>query len=79
MNELWRLPTVKTATGMGRTTIYELVAQKLFPKPVQLAGRSVAWPSSEVQAWVSARIAGKSDVQIRALIKTLHAARQAGQ
>lgn len=44
-------------TGLGTTKIYELAAEGLFPKPVRLTGRSVAWPEDEVAEWTAARIA----------------------
>ena len=45
--------------------------------PVQIGQRSVGWPSDEVLAINQARIAGKSDADIRALVNQLHAARSA--
>lgn len=38
-----RLPTVMQATGLGRSTIYRLVASGSFPAPVHLGPRAVAW------------------------------------
>lgn len=52
-----RLPEVKTATGLARTTIYRLMDEGKFPKAIKLAARSVAWCSSEIEAWMAGRIA----------------------
>jgi prophage regulatory protein len=71
-----RLPAVKTNTGLSRSTIYLRVAQGEFPKPVSLGGRAVGWPASEVAALNSARIAGKSNAEIRDLVAKLEAARK---
>ena len=71
-----RLPTVKTNTGLSRSTIYLRVAQGEFSKPVSLGGRAVGWPASEVAALNAARIAGKSNAEIRDLVVTLEAARK---
>ena len=71
-----RLPAVKTNTGLARSTIYLRVAQGEFPKPVSLGGRAVGWPASEVAALNSARIAGKSNAEIRDLVAKLEAARK---
>jgi prophage regulatory protein len=49
----------------------------MFTKPVQIGPRSVGWPSEEVQAINAARIAGKSDADIKALVNRLHAKREA--
>lgn len=37
-----RLPTVVQATGLGRSTIYRLIANGTFPAPVHLGPRAVA-------------------------------------
>ena len=42
-----RLPTVMQATGLGRSTIYRLVASGGFPPPVHLGPRAVAWRWSD--------------------------------
>lgn len=72
-----RLPAVKTSTGLSRSTIYLRIAQGVFPRPVSLGGRAVGWPAHEVAALIAARIAGKPDAEIRALVAQLEAARKA--
>ena len=52
-----RLPTVKTRTGLSRSTIYLRVSQVTFPKPVSLGGRAVSWLEAEIQDWLQQRIA----------------------
>lgn len=54
--KLMRLPEVMAKTGLGRSAIYERIAEGTFPKPVSLGGRAVAWVSDEVEAWIMARI-----------------------
>ena len=54
--QLIRLPDVITRTGLGRSTVWNLVAAGRFPKQVKLSARSSAWVSSEVDHWVAARI-----------------------
>jgi prophage regulatory protein len=71
-----RLPAIKTSTGLSRSTIYLRIAQGLFTKPVSLGGRAVGWPSNEVVALNAARIAGKSDAEVRDLVVKLEAARK---
>jgi prophage regulatory protein len=44
---------------------------------VRLGPRSVGWPASEVAAINTARIAGMTDDEIRALVVKLEAARKA--
>jgi prophage regulatory protein len=71
-----RLPDIKTSTGLSRSTIYLRIAQGVFTKPVSLGGRAVGWPSNEVVALNAARIAGKSDAEVRDLVVRLQAARK---
>lgn len=52
-----RLPAVRAATGLSRTTIYERIREGTFPSPISLGGKAVGWPSSEVGAWIQQRIA----------------------
>ncbi len=73
---IYRLPAVKYESGLSRSTIYLRIAQGLWTKPVSLGARAVGWPSGEVAALNSARIAGKSDEEIRALVVKLEAARK---
>jgi len=72
-----RLPAVKTESGYSRSTIYLRIAQGLWTKQVSLGPRCVGWPAHEVEALNAARVAGKSDEEIRALVVKLEAARKA--
>jgi prophage regulatory protein len=72
-----RLPAIKASTGLSRSTIYLRIEQGMFTRPVSLGGRAVGWPSGEVTAVNSARIAGRSNSQIRELVIKLEAARKA--
>lgn len=75
-NTILRLPAVIAESGYSRSTLYLRIAQKLWTKPVRLGTRAVGWPSSEVAALNAARIAGKTDEEIRALVVKLEAARK---
>ena len=55
-DRLIRLPDVEGATGVKKSTIYELMKAGRFPKPVRLSARHVAWPESAVLQWVQDRI-----------------------
>jgi prophage regulatory protein len=71
-----RLPSVKSESGLSRSTLYLRITQGLWTKPISLGGRSVGWPASEVVTLNSARIAGKTDKEIRELVQTLEADRK---
>ncbi len=47
---------VMRETSLARSTIYSLVKQGRFPKPVKLATRSSKFVEAEVQDWIKARI-----------------------
>lgn len=71
-----RCPAVSAESGVPRSTLYLRIAQGLWIKPVRLGARSVGWPAEEVAALNAARIAGKSDDEIRRLVARLEAARR---
>lgn len=81
INPIYRRPVVSQATGYSRSTLYRKIKEGLFTKPVSLgadkSGNScqVGWPANEVQAINAARIAGKSDSEIKKLVEELEAAR----
>lgn len=50
-----RLPDVMRLTGLGRSTIYRLLAAGQFPSPVQLSVRAVGWRRSDVDHWTAER------------------------
>ena len=71
-----RMPAVKAETGhRSHASIYNAIRDGLFTTGVAIGQRSKGWPSEEVQAINAARIAGKSEAEIRELVKRLHAKR----
>lgn len=70
---------VESETGYSRSTIYLRIAQGLWPKQISLGARAVGWPATEVDAMNAARIAGKTDAELRALVLRLEAARTAAE
>ncbi|MEH0164781.1 AlpA family transcriptional regulator [Paucibacter sp. JuS9] len=50
-----RIAAVRQMTGLGRSTIYRLVAACQFPPPVQLSSRAVGWRLSDLEQWSRAR------------------------
>ena len=72
---IFRLSDVKAQSGYSRSTIYLRISQGLWTKQVRLGELCVGWPAYEVSALNAARIAGKTDEEIRALVVKLEAAR----
>jgi prophage regulatory protein len=53
--QLHRMPGVMRLTGLGRSTIYRMMAEGSFPAAVRLSSRAVAWRESDLEAWSRAR------------------------
>jgi prophage regulatory protein len=57
MNERFlRLPEVRLRVPYSRATIYRLIAERRFPRPINLGDRAVAWRESDINSWIQARI-----------------------
>ena len=71
-----RMPSVKDETGhRSHASIYYAIKAGLFTTGVAIGQRSKGWPDHEVKAINAARIAGKSETEIRELVNRLHAKR----
>jgi prophage regulatory protein len=58
LQKLLRLPQVIERTNLKRSTIYELMAKGIFPKPIKITGaRLTTWPAHEIEAFIAQRTA----------------------
>lgn len=73
--KILRIKQIKAQTGLPSSTVYYHISEGLFPRPIKLGERMSGWLESEVNAIMAARIAGKSDDEVRELVKQLHAQR----
>lgn len=48
-----RLPQVKQATGLSRSTILRKAAEGTFPRPIKISERAIAWNSDQLKAWLA--------------------------
>jgi prophage regulatory protein len=71
MERLVRIREVIAAVGRGQSSLYVDIDKGLFPKPVKVGPNCIAWPESEIAQLNAARIAGKSDREIKALVAQL--------
>lgn len=55
MEKLIRLKDVRDMTGLGKSAIYDKIARGLFPAPVLISERAVAWHQTKVQEWIAQR------------------------
>lgn len=75
-NPILRRKSVQEQVGLGRSSLYARIKEGLFPRPVKLGGgQLVGWPAHEIAAINGARIAGKTDGEIRVLVRDLEAKR----
>lgn len=51
-----RLPRVRQITGLCRSSIYQLEAERKFPSRIRLGPRSVGWIEHEIQMWLVKRV-----------------------
>ena len=72
-----RMPEVLRMRGRSRSAHYLDIQQGLFTPPVPIGLRAVGWPADEVSVLNAARIAGRSDDEIRGLVAKLKVARKA--
>lgn len=72
-----RLRQVLAVTGRACSTLYEDIRKGLWPPGIRIGGVSVGWLEHETQAILAARVAGKSDEEIRQLVNDIVVARKA--
>jgi len=74
--QILRMPAVKGRAGhRSDASIYNAIRDGVFTTGVAIGQRAKGWPDYEVDAIISARIAGKSEAEIRDLVNRLHAKR----
>jgi prophage regulatory protein len=72
---LIRSRRAEALSGFKQTTMWEREQAGLFPPRIRLSSRMNVWPEDEIAAVNAAIIAGRSDDEIRSLVKRLVAAR----
>jgi prophage regulatory protein len=55
VERLLRRREVEEITGLARSSIYEKIKNDVFPRPVQIGKRAVAWKESDVKAWIRSK------------------------
>lgn len=56
-----RLEKVSEKTGLGRSSIYKLMAEGAFPKSVPLTSKAVGWLSDEIDDWILSRVNARDE------------------
>ena len=61
VTKILRRHEVEQRTGLSRSSIYAMINEGTFPRPIQLSSRSVGWPAIEVEDWIQRRIATRNE------------------
>jgi prophage regulatory protein len=70
-----RRKQVEYETALSKSTLYFRIKGGLWPTPIKIGARAVGWLASEVEALNAARVAGKTDDEIREIVNDLEQAR----
>ena len=46
---------VEARTGLGRSSLYALIANGQFPAPIRLSANTVGWLEHEIDGWIAER------------------------
>jgi prophage regulatory protein len=55
---LLRIDAVCTITGLSVPTIYRMMSQGRFPRPLKITSHARAWKLSDISAWIDSRELG---------------------
>lgn len=53
--QLLRRPDVEQRTGLSRSSIYRMMDEGDFPRPIRIGRRAVAWRASDLERWQAER------------------------
>ena len=50
-----RRPEVEACIGLSRSTLYAMMADGEFPRPLRLGKRAVGWSDAAISEWLESR------------------------
>lgn len=56
--KILRRQDVEAFVGLSRSTLYAMMAEGTFPKPIKLGKRAVGWREADIAAWLESRTTG---------------------
>ncbi len=59
--KILKLPDVMKMTALSRSSLYDFVRKKTFPKPILLGARAVGWLEDEVTAWINQKAESRQE------------------
>ncbi|AML51689.1 helix-turn-helix transcriptional regulator [Falsihalocynthiibacter arcticus] len=54
-DNILRRTQVEKRIGLSRSTLYVMIAEGTFPKPIRIGKRAVGWTESSLAAWVASK------------------------
>ncbi|SDX69564.1 transcriptional regulator, AlpA family [Albimonas donghaensis] len=61
IDRILRRREVETLISLSRSTIYMMIADGSFPRPIRLGKRAVGWRESIVLAWLESRKSSQAE------------------
>ena len=62
-DRLLRRRQVEEITGLSRSSIYRLMQDGEFPRPVKVGPAAVRWRSSDIKVWLESRPVAKGEFE----------------
>jgi len=59
--KLLRRKQVEEASGLSRSSIYQMMAEGRFPKPLKVGRRAVRWSEEDLKHWQEALLEQSND------------------
>lgn len=56
-DSILRRPAVEKMVGLSRSTLYTMMSEGSFPKPIRIGRRAVGWPENSIRDWIAKRAA----------------------
>jgi prophage regulatory protein len=56
--KILRRPEVEKIVGLSRSTLYAMMAENTFPKPIKLGKRAIGWSDNVIAGWIDERTSG---------------------
>lgn len=56
-SQLIKISQVTQLTALSTSSIYRLIREDRFPKPIKLSERASAWRLEDIETWIAARVA----------------------
>ena len=60
-DSLLRRREVERIAGVSRSSIYRLMQESDFPRPVRIGPGTVRWKASDIEAWIESRPVARSE------------------